>query len=53
MRCCEMEHLWGFPLVLEKDRVTASDLLCYINPIMDVVRFLNPVPGLELFPGEI
>ena len=52
MWCCEEEHLWPFELVIQKDRVTAADFLCYLNPIMDVGRFLNPVPGIELCEGE-
>jgi hypothetical protein len=36
---CEQEELWPFPLVVEKDRVTANDFLIYLNPLMDVARF--------------
>jgi hypothetical protein len=50
--CCEQEHLWPFPLVIQKDRVTAGDFLCYLNPIMDVARFLAPIPNIQLCLGE-
>jgi hypothetical protein len=53
MWCCEQGGLWPFDLVILKDRVTANDMLCYLNPLMDVVRFMMPIPDIDRFPGEV
>jgi hypothetical protein len=52
-RATEVSKLIGYEYPGVKNRMTAADLLVFLAPVIDFVRFELPVSGLVLGPGEI
>ncbi len=47
IRACEVGGIFPWQLIGIKNRITPSDALLILNPLMDVDRFWDPVKGMK------